>query len=229
MYKIDYFSHNWLGLSLHNNSVDSNLSHVNGVVYDLGCGIRPYENEILEIAEKYIGVDWSNTLHGAHADIIADLNQPIAIDDEVADTVVSFQVMEHLCEPQTMLNETFRILKTGGTVFLTVPWQWWIHESPYDFYRYTPYGLRHMFKKAGFVDVQIEAQGGFFAMWILKLNYFTTRLVRGPLLCRWVIKAALIPFWFLGQKTAPYLDKLDRHWELETQAFSLVAKKPPLK
>jgi hypothetical protein len=53
------------------------------------------------------GVDWSGTLHELKADILADLNEPLPIEDQVADTVVSLSVLEHLREPQTMLNEAF--------------------------------------------------------------------------------------------------------------------------
>jgi ubiquinone/menaquinone biosynthesis C-methylase UbiE len=42
------------------------------------------------------------------------LNQPLPIESEVADTVISLSVMEHLREPQLFLNEAHRILKRGG-------------------------------------------------------------------------------------------------------------------
>ena len=225
MHKFTYLSFNWLITKINNETLRKNLGEIHGVVYDLGCGIRPYENDILKVADRYIGVDWSSTLHEMRADVVADLNKPLPVDDKVANTVVSFQVMEHLCEPQIMLNEAHRILKPGGTIFLTVPWQWWIHEKPYDFYRYTPYGLDYMFNKAGFIDVSIEAQGGFFTMWVLKLNYFTKRFVRGPLPFRWFINAVLIPLWYIGQVSAPYLDILDWRRELESPGFYVIARK----
>lgn len=226
MHKICYFEHNWLALKGNNDVVQRHMNVMHGVVYDLGCGIRPYEDDILKVADKYIGVDWSSTLHGLQADVVADLNKPLPIDDEAADTVVSFQVMEHLCEPQIMLNEAHRILKPNGTIIATVPWQWWIHEAPYDFFRYTPYGLKYLFEKAGFVDVVVESQSGFFTMWILKMNYFGLRFVRGPKPLRWLVKACLVPFWYIGQLLAPVLDKLDRNWAAETSGYFVTARKP---
>jgi SAM-dependent methyltransferase len=171
-------------------------------------------------------VDWSNTLHGLSADVVTNLNEPLPLEDAVADTVVSLSVMEHLCEPQTMLNEAFRILKPDGTMVLQVPWQWWIHEAPYDFFRYTPYGLKYLLEKAGFVDVVVEPQSGFFTMWILKMNYFSVRFVRGPKLLRALIKACLASIWYIGQRLAPILDKLDHNWAAETCGYSATAKKP---
>lgn len=172
-----------------------------------------------------MGVDWSASAHDVKADIIADLNKPLPIDSGVADAVVSLSVMEHLCEPQVMLNEAFRILKPGGSIVLQVPWQWWIHEAPYDFFRYTPYGLQYMLSKAGFADIVVEPQAGFFSTTVLKWNYFTGRFVRGPKPLRWLIMAALLPLWYLGQKFAPFLDKLDRNWALEAPGYYVTANK----
>ena len=110
-------------------------------------------------------------------------------------------------------------------MILQVPWQWWIHEAPHDYFRYTPYGLKYMFEKAGFVDVEVEPQSGFFTTSIVKMNYFSARFIRGPRPLRWLIKAILVPFWTIGQVLAPYLDKLDRNWAAEAQGYFVLAKK----
>jgi SAM-dependent methyltransferase len=197
-----------------------------GALYDLGAGESPFKEFFLQHADQYVAVDWAGSYHDTKADIAADLNKPLPIESEVADTVVSLSVMEHLCEPQSMLNEAFRILKAGGGMVLQVPWQWRIHEAPYDFFRYTPYGLKYLFEKAGFVEVVVEPQSGFFTMWILKINYFSLRFIRGPLPLRLAIKGLLLPGWYLGQMMAPYLDKLDKNWAAETTGYFVTANKP---
>lgn len=82
-----------------------------------------------------------------------------------------------------------------------------------------------MFEKAGFNDIVVEPQSGFFTMWIMKFNYFSARFIRGPRPLRWIIKGILIPIWTIGQLLAPYLDKLDRNWSLETTGYVVLAKK----
>lgn len=226
MHKLSYLDHNWLALKKNNDITKNMLQYIKGSVYDLGCGVRPYEEDILKMADKYIGVDWGATLHNLKADIVADLNKPLPIEADVADTVTSFQVMEHLCEPQMFLNEAYRILKSGGGIVLTVPFQWWVHEAPYDYFRYTPYGLTYLFEKAGFMDVIVEPQAGFFTMWIMKMNYFSRRFMRGPKPVRLLINAVLLPFWYINQKIAPLLDKLDKNWALETTGYFVTARKP---
>jgi len=224
MNKVCYWHHNWLVIKLNNKNVRNKLADIRGVVYDLGCGIRPYEKDILAVADRYIGVDWSNTIHELKSDIIADLNQPLPIGDKVADTVVSFQVLEHLCEPQIMLNEAFRILKPSGTIILTVPFQWWVHEAPHDYFRYTRHGLEYLLGKVCFVDVIVKESSGFWSMWVLKLNYQLARLVRGPKLVRWFIRLCLLPLWISSQLIAPMID---RYWHApqETAVYIATAKK----
>lgn len=200
--------------------------HFKGSVYDLGCGERTYESFILRTADRYVGVDWSSTLHRLKADIVASLTAPLPIENEVADTVISFSVMEHLREPEIMLQSAFRILKQGGVIVLQVPFQWWVHEAPHDYFRFTPYGLRHLFEKTGFTDITVEPNAGFFTTLAMKLNYFSARFVRGPRLLRWVIRAGLLIPWTLSQVLAPLLDHLDRNWELEAPGYWVVARKP---
>lgn len=217
--------HNWLAYEIGDRFLQKFSDNFIGALYDLGAGESPYKEFFLEYADAYIAVDWAGSYHETKADIAADLNQRLPIESEIADSVVSLSVLEHLCEPQMMLNEAYRILKPGGTITLQVPWQWWIHEAPYDFYRYTPYGLKYLFAKAGFVDVAVVPQCGFFTMLILKINYFSQRFIRGPKLLRRLITALLVPFWFLGQKIAPLLDNLDKNWALETSGYYVTANK----
>ena len=181
--------------------------------------------DILEFADDYIGLDWFNTIHEIRTDIVADLNSPLPLRSDIADAVVSFQVLEHLCEPQNMLNEAFRILKPNKMIFIAVPFNWWVHESPYDFFRYTQYGIKYMLKKAGFINIEVEAVTGFWSMWFLKFNYQTVKLVRGPKYIRYLVKTLLLPIWFLDQTIAPFID---RFWpgKEETAGYFAKARKP---
>lgn len=225
MHDFRYRDMNWLAHKLNNVELVRQLSKIKGEVYDLGCGARPYEKDILTVAQRYVGVDWSNTLHGLHADIVADLNRRLTIPDEVADTVVSFQVLEHLCEPQNMLNEACRILRPGGQIFLSVPFQWWVHEAPHDYFRYTRYGLEYMFRKAGFAEIEIKESTGFWVMWILKFNYQLSRMIAGSGLLKRIARFCLTPLWFINQLVAPLLDRL---WPnpAETAGYYVHAIKP---
>ncbi|MFT4824039.1 MAG: SAM-dependent methyltransferase [Halioglobus sp.] len=219
-------AYNWLAYQNFDHFLVKFIPMYRGILYDLGAGEAHYKNFFLQYASEYVAVDWGGSSHSTKSYVNADLNKPLPIESGVADTVVSISVIEHLCEPQTMLNEAFRILKPGGAMILQVPWQWRIHEEPYDFFRYTPYGLKHLLSKAGFVDVVVEAQSGFFTMWLLKFNYASRGLIRGPKPLRWMIQLALIPVWYINQKVAPHLDKLNKNWALETAGYFVTTRKP---
>lgn len=191
-----------------------------GYVIDLGCGTTPYKSYILKVADKYIGVDWENSLHNQeHVDVFADLCNQLPFEENCADTVVSFQVMEHLTEPDFFLSECYRILKSNGRIFITVPFMWHVQEEPNDYFRYTRYGLEYLLKKNGFVDIEIKENTGFWQMWVLKFNYHTLRFARGPLKYFW------LPIWWLGQTISPFLDKYDKHPQ-ETASYTVLARRP---
>lgn len=108
-------AYNWLIYDTGGRFLQMLSPHFKGDLYDLGCGKMPYKDWFLQHADRYIGVDWSETMHELKTDIVADLNASLPIQDSVADTIVSLSVMENLREPQNMFNEAYRILKPGGT------------------------------------------------------------------------------------------------------------------
>lgn len=190
-----------------------------GRVVDLGCGTAPYKSIILEVADEYIGVDWKNSCHDqTNVDLFFDLCDRFLIADNYADTIVSFQVMEHLPEPNIFLSECYRILKSGGSIFMVVPFMWRVHESPCDYYRYTRFGLEHMFSKNGFDDIVSRENTGFWQMWILKFNYHTHRFAKGPFKYLW------FAIWWLGQTAAVFLDRYDKDIT-ECASYTIIAGK----
>jgi hypothetical protein len=48
------------------------------------------------------------------------------------------------------LKEASRVLKTGGMAIFTVPFIWDEHEQPFDYARYSSFGLKSLFEKNGF-------------------------------------------------------------------------------
>ena len=116
-------------------------------VLDAGSGRAPYR--------KLFG-------HAAYetADFVAVKGKKYRKPDYVCDlatipsrtrgsTMLLTQVLEHLPEPAVVLAELHRVMKPGGTLWLTAPLFYAEHERPYDFYRYTRYGLQHLLEGAG--------------------------------------------------------------------------------
>ncbi|MEQ9324812.1 MAG: class I SAM-dependent methyltransferase [Polyangiaceae bacterium] len=85
----------------------------------------------------------------------------IPVNDGRFDAVVCTQVLEHVPEPETVLRELGRVLKPEGLLFLTVPLFYAEHEVPYDFQRFTRYGLERLLPLAGFEIERLDWLEGY--------------------------------------------------------------------
>ncbi len=79
------------------------------------------------------------------------------------DHVLSTQTLEHLAEPGRFLAEAARVLRPGGTLFLTAPMMFRMHQEPHDYYRFTCHGLRYLLERAGLTVESLSPQGGYFS------------------------------------------------------------------
>ena len=150
-----------------------------GRLVDIGCGTKPYETMALRTVDEHVGVDHAETLHGTtRIDILANAYDT-GLEDSSFDTVLCTDVLEHLEEPQRAVNEAFRLLRPGGHAIYTVPLFWHLHEQPRDFYRYTKFGLAHLFRTAGFEVVEVTPLTGFVVTFAQEIVYFLKEFRRG--------------------------------------------------
>jgi SAM-dependent methyltransferase len=57
------------------------------------------------------------------------------------DVIFMVEVLEHLHSPKEALCNVARYLKPGGSLILTTPFLFPLHDEPYDYFRYTYHGL----------------------------------------------------------------------------------------
>jgi SAM-dependent methyltransferase len=97
------------------------------------------------------------------------------------DAILCTQALEHVGEPAVVLRDMATVLKPGGRLYMSVPFLGDpIHQEPYDFFRYTHYGLRHLVEKAGLTPVAVSPMGGVFFLcccwlWWCAIVYRTSR------------------------------------------------------
>ncbi len=128
---------------------------ITGDVLDFGCGSKPYE-ELFTGARSYVGVDIAVSGHD-HGDSRIDYfydGKVLPFADDSFDAVVAFEVFEHVFNIDEVLAEIGRVLKPGGKLLLSIPFAWEEHEQPYDFARYTSFGIRHVLDKAGYETME---------------------------------------------------------------------------
>lgn len=140
---------------------DANLRrHAKGLLVDLGCGTVPLYRAYADLVTDVVCVDLGGTPHARHLDVECDLNEPLPFADRTFDTIVLSDVLEHIARPELLWAEMARILAPGGEILMNVPFYYWIHAGPYDFYRYTEFALRRFVEQAGLDLVQLDVIGG---------------------------------------------------------------------
>lgn len=123
---------------------------LHGRLLDVGCGSKPYQ-ELFSSASEYVGLEIDTPVkRGAKcADFFYDGNI-FPFDAMSYDGVICNQVLEHAFNPDQFLREIARVLKPGGDLLLTVPFIWDEHEQPWDYARYSSFGLRNLLERNGF-------------------------------------------------------------------------------
>src|SRR5205823_6133959 len=127
--------------------------YVTGRTLDVGCGRKPYEP--LFAATEYVGleIDTPETRQARRADHFYD-GQAFPFPDAEFDSVITSQVLEHVFTPDAFLEEIRRVLKPGGALLLTIPFVWDEHSQPFDYARYSSFGLQSLLQKHGFEIIE---------------------------------------------------------------------------
>ena len=202
---------------------DASDLYAKGKLLDIGCGNKPYQNYFSNV-HSYTGCDIVQS-SGNLVDHICPANQ-LCFEDDSFDTVFSTQVIEHVSDFHGMISEAYRVLKPGGYAIFTAPFSWELHEEPYDFFRYSKYGLRDSFAKHGFEIVNIKPNGGkWAAIFQLNLNILLStrkyRTLRSRIISLLFVKLKLV---YLYNKLAIWIDRKYMD-DILTLNYILVARK----
>lgn len=117
---------------------------------DVVCGDRPYEYLFVRGGYAGIDVEYSGRpLSMKQPDQFYDGNEfPFSCD--TFDMVISTQVLEHVVSPLGgVLKEMARVCKSGGEVVISFPFVYQEHEVPFDYFRFTRFGIAELLSKAG--------------------------------------------------------------------------------
>ncbi len=104
--------------------------------------------------------------------VIAGAHQ-IPFAEGVFDGVIVQAVLEHVLDPNLVVEEIWRVLKPDGLVYAETPFLQQVHEGPYDFTRFTESGHRWLFRKFESLDSGVVAGPGLVLQW--SIDY----LIRG--------------------------------------------------
>lgn len=159
-------------------------------------------------------------------DLVGDAHQ-LPFKDAEFKVILCTEVLEHLRDPKIAIAEMQRVLQPGGTLILTTRFIYPLHDVPNDYWRFTKYGLRELFKEWEILELVPEV-GTFSTIGVLLQRVtFQTRLRLNR-----VSKGALaVLAWFfdhaMPRPTAEYGDIGKRSLETDIMAsgYYLVCKK----
>ena len=127
--------------------------NLEGNLLDIGCGSKPYIK--LFTVDSYIGLELENkaSRENKAADYYYDGNQ-FPFDDSTFRSVLSNQVLEHVFNPNDFIQEANRVLEKDGLLLITVPFLCIEHEQPFDYARYSSFGLCALLEDNGFKVIE---------------------------------------------------------------------------
>ena len=199
------------------------------IVIDAGAGECRFAKDFHQ--HCYVGVDFARGEEAwdySQLNLVGDL-KALPIRSGCADVALSTQVLEHVPNPDQVIQEIGRILRPGGRLYLSAPQGWGEHQQPYDFYRFTRFSLQQLLHQAGFTGLDIRPMGGYFHYLGHRLTYipkilFSPRRGIARLLLLPLEIACLAFFCLIAPIACYYLDRLDSQKEF-TLGYRVVAIK----
>ncbi len=188
-------------------------------VLDVGAGSCPYRHAFAHCeyrTQDFTALEGEQLRFGEYGtiDFVSDASE-IPVESASFDVVLCTEVLEHVPNPDRVISEFARILKPGGRLLLTAPLGSGLHQTPYHFYGgFTPFWYQKFLGEAGFVQLDIEPNGHFFAFFSQEAIRFLR--LSWPLRLPLPIALLWLPAWLvllpvLGVLLPPVAMWLDRH------------------
>ncbi len=190
----------WFAVRRQGRQLREICSGVRGIVVDIGCAGGAIR-ERLDDGTRYYGLDYYDTAtqwYHTRPDVFGDA-QSLPFRDSSVDHVFLMEVMEHLPDPDSCMQEIFRILRNRGTLVLSTPFLYPIHDAPLDFRRWTAHGLEYLADRHGFRLESLTPRGRPIETAALLANIALSRLAISlgrlfrPLAILWLPVAILVP------------------------------------
>ncbi|HCG91660.1 MAG TPA: hypothetical protein DEZ08_07490 [Dehalococcoidia bacterium] len=145
-------------------------SDKNWHILDVGTGSHNLSEIYPDInPNQYYTLDIQNN---NHLDIICDLtkSQPLK---EIFDVIICLNVLEHVYNYNDFLNNTLKMLKPNGYFLFAVPYHSGLHQTPYDYFRYSNFALEKIFTEHKLEIIEIEPVHNGFNPWASLSTYKT--------------------------------------------------------
>lgn len=141
-------------------------------VVSMGAGFDPYGGLIPDTVD-YLRLDVE--VYDTFTDLVAD-GMVLPFPDNCVDSIVAFEVLEHVLEPQRFIDECYRVLAPDGVFILSTPFLYPIHGANGDYWRFTKEGLEYLLRH--FHDSDVAEHGGLLAVILDVISFSNVRVAR---------------------------------------------------
>jgi SAM-dependent methyltransferase len=140
--------------------LESWQNRIHGQVLDVGVGTWSYSRQLFQDRCDYIATD---CFEHPNIDVVSDIHHLTDVfQRESFDYVICTDVLEHIPHPREAVQELHAVLKPGGILLLTTPFNFHLHTDKHvlDYWRMSADGLRILLEEiAGFAQVEIMPIG----------------------------------------------------------------------
>ncbi|WP_339742478.1 class I SAM-dependent methyltransferase [uncultured Rubinisphaera sp.] len=135
------------------------------------------------------------------------------------DVVIMSEVLEHVHSPYLAINNINSILNENGKLILTTPFMFPLHDRPYDYYRFTRFGLEFLLRD--FKNVQVCERNSYFdAIDVLWVRLWQTQVKSAR-----IASYFIIPFVFYLKRPFTYLLSMLIDTDAITTGYVVTAEK----
>lgn len=140
--------------------------YIKGDLLELGCGEGRGVELLAPLASSYTGIDKIKEIVDTLSAKYPKYNfsdgvfPPFPYPDESFDSIITFQVIEHVKDDENFVREIHRVLKKGGQALITTPnIKMTLSRNPWHEREYTAQGLTHLCEKH-FSNVEMKGIAG---------------------------------------------------------------------
>ena len=171
-----------------------------GSILEIGGGPQPYRHLIKKDC-SYQGIDWEKSeecfKYKKAPDTIYYRGDIFPLSDNSFDNLFHTEVLEHIFDLNIFLKECFRVLKSNGAMFFTVPFAAKYHYIPNDYWRFTPASLKKLLEKAGFCDIIVNSRGTDITVMAYKVVSVIYRWLLGNIFAK-ILGVLCLPVLFIA-------------------------------
>lgn len=81
-------------------------------------------------------------------------------EDGSFDQIIAMGVLEHISEPQRLIDECYRVLSDGGKLFISASSVFSIHNGPQNYFHVTHYGMDELMQSKPWTELDISGSCG---------------------------------------------------------------------